>query len=82
MTANAGESPELTSEQAYETAYRFIAQYYERERIGPFMLMLTSMRPTADSYRTSDPAAWSDWERCVLETVARAPLPTPSPPTL
>ena len=38
----------LTTEQAYEAAYRFVAQYNERERIVPLMLMLTSLRPTPD----------------------------------
>lgn len=72
----------LTSEQAYEAAYRFVAQYYERERIVPLMLMLTSMRPTSDGYRTNDPAAWSDWERCVEETIAGSPLPEVSAPDM
>ncbi len=70
----------LTREQAYEAAYRFVAQYYERERIVPLMLMLTSMRPTPDGYVTNDPGAWSDWERCVQETVSGSPLPEISAP--
>jgi hypothetical protein len=70
----------LTPEQGYEATYRFVAQYYERERIVPLMLMLTSMRPTPDEYRTNDPAAWSDWERCVQETLAGTPLPEVSAP--
>jgi hypothetical protein len=65
----------LTPEQGHEAIYRFVAQYYKRERIVPLMLMLTSMRPTRDEYRTNDPAAWSDWERCVQETLAGTPLP-------
>jgi hypothetical protein len=71
----------LTPEQSYETAYRFVAQYYERERILPFMLMLTSMRPTSDDARTNDPGSWSDWERCVEETLAGSPLPEISAPS-
>ena len=70
----------LTPEQGYEATYRFVAQYYERERIVMLMLMLTSMRPTPDEYRTNDPAAWSDWERCVQETLAGTPLPEVSEP--
>ncbi len=70
----------LTVDQGYEAAYRFVAQYYERERIEPLMLMLTSMRPTPDDARTNDPAAWSDWERCVEETVAGTLLPEISAP--
>lgn len=71
----------LTPEQGYEAAYRFVAQYYERERIVPLMLMLTSMRPTSDDYQqTNDPAAWFDWERCVQETLAGSSLPEVSAP--
>jgi hypothetical protein len=34
-TADLGSSdPMLSVAQAYESAYRFVAQYYERERIG------------------------------------------------
>ena len=72
--------PPLSVEQAYEAAYRFVAQYYERERIVPFMLMLTSMTPTADRERTNDPASWSDWLRYVDDTLAGTPLPQPSAP--
>jgi hypothetical protein len=65
----------LTTEQAYEAAYRFVAQYYKREPIEPFLLMLASMEPTPDRDRTSDPASWADWEQCVHETLSCAPLP-------
>lgn len=71
----------MTAEQAYEAAYRFVAQYYERERIVPFMLMLTAMQPVADPLRTNDPASWSDWEKCVEETLGNQPLPELSPPS-
>jgi hypothetical protein len=33
------------------------------------------MTPTSDGYRISDRGAWSDWERCVRETIAGSPLP-------
>jgi hypothetical protein len=67
--------PPLTVEQAYEAAYRFVAQYYERERIVPFMLMLKSMTPTVDQEQTNDPAAWHDWLLCVEATLTGSPLP-------
>ena len=54
----------LTSGQAYEAAYRFVAQYYGRQRIVPFLLMLVAMEPKGDLYRTNDPASWDDWMRC------------------
>jgi hypothetical protein len=80
MSLDQAEASPLTVEQAYEAAYRFVAQYYERERIVPFMLMLTSMTPTADRERTNDPAAWQDWLHCVEETLAGTPLPQLSSP--
>jgi hypothetical protein len=67
--------PTLTERQAYEAAYRFVAQYYDRERIAPFMLMLVAMEPQADQCATNDPASWADWQRCVRETLGGAPLP-------
>jgi hypothetical protein len=81
MPPDQTETPSLTPEQGYEAAYRFVAQYYERERIVPFMLMLTAMRPTADAVRTNDPASWSDWIHCVDQTLEGNPLPQPSPPS-
>ena len=80
MSSDQAETPSLTVEQAYEAAFRFVAQYYERERIVPFMLMLTSMTPTTDRERTNDPAAWHDWLHCVEETLAGNQLPQPPPP--
>jgi hypothetical protein len=65
----------LTEREAYEAAYRFVAQYYDRERIVPFMLMLVAMEPKGDHYVTGDPASWEDWQRCVRETLDRVPLP-------
>lgn len=65
----------LTSEQAYEAAYRFVFQYYKREPIEPFEVMLTAMEPTSDQYKTNDPASWEDWDICVEETLTKAPLP-------
>jgi hypothetical protein len=65
----------LTTAEAYEAAYRFVWQYAEREPDSEALqLMLVSMEPTADHYRTSDPASWSDWLRCVAD-VGRTPVP-------
>ena len=80
MTSSPEAPTTLTPEQGYEAAFRFVAQYYERERIAPLMLMLTSMRPTADAEQTNDPAAWSDWQRCVEDTLSGLPLPEVSAP--
>jgi hypothetical protein len=52
------DAPRLTTEQAYEAAYRFVSQYLAREPGSTsLMLMLVSMRPTPDRYRTNDPAS-------------------------
>ena len=69
----------LSESQAYETAFRFVFQYRKRERIpGPesLDLMLVHMQPANDQMRTNDPAAWSDWRRCVEQTLRDDPLPT------
>lgn len=67
-----GTEPTLTVDEAYRAAFHFINQYYERERITPFFLMLHSMTewtPGAGKPReTADPATWSDW----MESVERA----------
>jgi hypothetical protein len=68
----------LTLEQAYEAAYRFVLHYRERERQpGPesLDLMLAHMSPVNDDARTSDPAAWNDWQNCVDATMRGDKLP-------
>ena len=66
----------LTQEQAYEAAFRFVAQYRARESGSEsLMLMLVAMEPVADDTKTNDPASWSDWLRCVSETLSNQPLP-------
>ena len=66
----------LTVGQAYEAAYRFVWQYYEREPLSESLaLLLVAMEPVRDHARTSDPASWPDWQRCVADTVDGAPVP-------
>ena len=66
----------LTVEQAYEAAFRFVWQYYQRETSSEsLMLMLVAMEPVSDYAKTSDPARWPDWERCVAETLSGEPRP-------
>ncbi|MDQ1447286.1 MAG: hypothetical protein QOC79_257 [Actinomycetota bacterium] len=74
--------PILSVAQAYESAYRFVAQYSERERIVPLLLMLVAMRPEDDISVTNDPASWEDWQRCVRQTLAGEAMPDLSPPHL
>lgn len=71
------DAPKLTTEQAYEAAFRFVAQYFGREPDSEsLMLMLVAMEPVSDDARTNDPASWSDWLACVSDTLANEPLPT------
>jgi hypothetical protein len=73
----------LTLDEAYRAAYHFINQYYERERIEPFMLMLSSMGPwnaeRPELRVTSDPATWNDWLASVHKALASPDLPEPHP---
>lgn len=34
-----------------------------------------ALEPTNDQYRTSDPASWADWLKCVQNTLDGMPLP-------
>lgn len=75
--SDADELP-LTVDEAYRAAFHFIHQYYEREPIDPFMLMLHSMTPwTPDGNprQTADPATWDDWLMSVRAARASAQLP-------
>lgn len=68
--------PMLTLAQAYEAAYRFVWQYYEREPDSESLaLMVVAMEPADDYARTSDPASWHDWKRCVDELLSGVPSP-------
>jgi hypothetical protein len=61
----------LTLDEAYRATFYFIAQYFEREPIEPFLLMLSSMtawNPGGPLRQTADPATWDDW----MKSVARA----------
>lgn len=58
------DEPLLTLDEAYRATFHFISQYYEREPITPFLLMLVSMTrwtPGGDPRQTNDPATWHDW---------------------
>lgn len=68
----------LTTAQAYEAAYRMVWQYMEREPDPDSVSlqeMLVAIAPAEDPHRTNDPASWSDWLRCVEETLRGTALP-------
>ena len=69
---------QLTQAQAHEAAYRFVWQYMDREPDPDnvsLQEMLVALEPTADQYRTNDPASWADWLKCVRDTLDGVPLP-------
>jgi hypothetical protein len=77
------DEPMLTLDEAYRAAFHFIKQYYEREPITPFVLMLHSMTPWAENgnlRQTSDPATWHDWMSSVNAALASEELPDISGP--
>jgi hypothetical protein len=74
----ADDDVQLTQSQAYEAAYRFVWQYMEREPdpdAVSLQEMVVALEPTADRYRTNDPASWADWLKCVDDTLDGVPLP-------
>lgn len=71
---------DLSPAEAYEAAYRLVGQYAEREPSSEALqLLLVSMEPPDDEYRTNDPASWSDWLGCVADVGADASAALPGP---
>lgn len=74
-----GAGPWLTSRQAHEAAYRFVARYYDYQRTRPVLEFLESISWAGDDPAVNGPA-WEAWETCVQQTLDRAALPDlPSP---
>ena len=70
--------PTLTLDEAYRATYHFIHQYYVREPIEPFLLLLHSMGPWNQHSplpQTADPATWYDWMTSVQAALASDALP-------
>ena len=78
----ARESQKLSSQQAHEAAYRFVARYYDYERIAPIRQLLEAIWCTSDQPASKERtwAVWAVWEACVTETLDGAPLPELPPP--
>lgn len=73
------EGQRLTSRQAHEAAYRFVARYYDYQRTRPVLEFLEAISWTGDN-PASNGHAWELWQACVQETLDRAALPDlPSP---
>jgi hypothetical protein len=77
------DEPNLTLDEAYRATFHFINQYYQREPIAPFMLLLSSMTLWAEGgnpRQTDDPATWNDWLTSVEAARASTTLPEILPP--
>jgi hypothetical protein len=64
-------SEELSPEQAREAAYRFVARYYDYERIEPILRVLEAISPMGDQPVCGKVA----WQASVRETLDGASLP-------
>jgi hypothetical protein len=69
----------LRSDEAYETAYRFIARYYDHVRTEPILKLLEAFSSTTDHPAFNDEPSLV-WKACVEETLEGAPLPALPPP--
>jgi hypothetical protein len=75
----AGWGQPLSSRQAHEAAYRFVARYYDYQRTVAILRLLEAISWT-DDHPDSNGPAWAVWQRCVQETLDGAPLPVLPPP--
>lgn len=72
------DGPGLSPQQAQEVAYRFLARYYDYERIAPIRRLLEAI-----SWKEPPAKAWAVcelWQVAVDETLDGAPLPELPPP--
>jgi hypothetical protein len=68
------EDPCISEEQAREAAYRFVARYYDNERVAPIRRLLGALS-LADDHPQASHDGWATWQACIQETVDGAPLP-------
>jgi hypothetical protein len=79
VAADANPGRPLSSRQAHEAAYRFVAAYYDYERIVPILQLLEAMSSTG-AHSASDETRWTPWTACVQATLDGEPLPDLPPP--
>ncbi len=79
LVAEGTETAELSRKQAHEVAYRFLARYYDFERIAPIRRLLEaiSWQETAADASAVDEL----WQVSVPETLSGEPLPDLPPPS-
>jgi hypothetical protein len=82
VAADADPGRPLSSRQAHEAAYRFVAAYYDYERIVPIRQLLEAIALTGE-HSASDETRWTPWTAwtaCVQATLEGEPLPDLPPP--
>jgi hypothetical protein len=78
FVAEAGEGAILSPKQAHEVAYRFLARYYDYERVTPVLRLLEAI--SWDGWAAKVSAASELWRASVEETLEGASLPELPPP--
>jgi hypothetical protein len=68
----------LSSQQAVEAAYRFVASYYDYARMGALLRLLEAISWARD-HPDSEDEPWAPWQACIRETLDGAPLPELAP---
>jgi hypothetical protein len=77
---NEGDQGELlSSRQAHEAAYRFVARYYDYERSEAVLRLLDAIS-SASEHPHAEEGTWASWKQCVQATLDGAPLPELPPP--
>jgi hypothetical protein len=71
-------SQHLSSQQAYEAAYRFVSRYYDHERTAAIRRLLEAMSASGDAPDSATEAR-SMWSVSVEATLEASPLPPLSP---
>lgn len=79
VVARPDQSRDLTPQQAYEAAYRFVAHYYDYERSAPMLRLLQSIGWTGDA-PDGNADSWDVWQDCIQQTLDHEPLPDLPPP--
>ena len=76
---DADHADRLSSRQAHEAAYRFVASYYDYERSEAVLHLLEAISSPSD-HPHAEQGTWVSWKRCVQETLNGVPLPELPPP--
>jgi hypothetical protein len=78
VTAGPAGGARLSPQEAHEVAYRFLARYYDYERIEPILRLLDAISWTGPA--SQEWAVRELWQVSIDETLDGAPLPELPPP--